>query len=182
MIKVALTGNIASGKSSVQDIISKMGFLVLDTDECAHNLLKGNREVEKTFGTSDRSKLAKIVFSDEPKLKRLEEILHPLVRDEILKFFKNNSQNEILFVAVPQLFEAGFENLFDKIIFVDAPYNLRLERLKKRNNYDENYAKLRLDSQIDSSAKIPKCDYVINNASSLDELEKNTKECLKLLL
>ena len=104
------------------------------------------------------------------------------MRDEILKFFKNNSQNEILFVAVPQLFEAGFENLFDKIIFVDAPYNLRLERLKKRNNYDENYAKLRLDSQMDSNVKIPKCDYVINNASSLDELEKNTKECLKLLL
>ena len=88
MIKVALTGNIASGKSSVQDIISKMGFLVLDREECAHKLLKGNSDVEQTFGTSDRLELAKIVFSDKSKLKKLEEILHPLVRDEILKFFK----------------------------------------------------------------------------------------------
>ena len=182
MIKVALTGNIACGKSAVQNILLDMGYLVLDADECAHRVLNENQEVANIFGTNDRRTLAKIVFADKSKLKILEDIIHPLVKDKIQSFFSINKSRDIVFVAVPQLFEAGFEGLFDKIILVSAPYETRLQRLISRNNYTEGYAKLRLDSQMDESLKIPYCDCIILNNSNLSELEKRTKECLKLLL
>lgn len=182
MIKVALTGNIASGKSVVQKIILEQGFVVLDTDDCAHELLASNKLVYKHFGTCDRSELAKIVFSDKKKLSLLEDILHPLIKDKIVNFFNENSNAKVVFVAVPQLFETGFDKLFDKIIFVSAPYDLRLKRLISRNGYDEKYARLRLNSQMDENLKIPKCDMVINNDSTFEELKNRTKECLELLL
>lgn len=182
MIKIAVTGNIASGKSAVQKIIESMGYPVLDTDKCAHRALFQNTDVINFFGTNKRSELAKIVFNDKSKLKKLESILHPLIRDDILYFFKSNQHKNAVFVAVPQLFEAGFDDMFDKIIFVSAPYDLRLKRLIKRNNFDENYARVRLDSQLDEKFKIPKCDCVIENNSTLEALECRTKECLKLLL
>lgn len=182
MIKVALTGNIAAGKSEVQNILLKLGYTVMDTDDCAHELLNNNSDVLKLFGTTDRSALAKIVFNDKKKLNLLEQILHPLVKNKILDFFNSNFNLPVIFVAVPQLFESGFEKLFDKIIFVDAPYKLRLDRLIKRNGYSEDYAKLRLDSQAAADKKILLSDFVIVNSSNLSELEKKTKECLKLLL
>ena len=182
MIKIALTGNIASGKSLVQKIISSLGYVVMDTDMCAHKMLKNNQDIIEYFGTDCREQLGKIVFSDNLKLKKLESILHPLVKNEIFNFFAVNSNKNVVFVSVPQLFEAGFDNIFDKIIFVSAPYEMRLKRLIARNGYDSEYAKLRLNSQIDEKFKIPKCDCVIVNDSDIKSLEYKTKECLKLLL
>ena len=72
--------------------------------------------------------------------------------------------------------------MFDKIIFVSAPYNVRLDRLIKRNGYNFDYAKLRLDSQSNEKSKIPRCDCTIVNDSTFEELERRVKECLKLLL
>ncbi len=182
MIKVALTGNIASGKSEVQKILTNIGYKVFDTDECAHKLLENNEEIVRLFGTNDRKILSSIVFEDNAKLKQLENILHPLVKDKILDFFCNNPNSSILFVAVPQLFESGFDKLFDKIVFVSAPYNLRLSRLIARNGYDKEYALLRLNSQQDEDIKIKKSDCVIVNNATLKDLEDKTRECLKLLL
>lgn len=182
MIKIGITGNIAAGKSAVENILKSSGYLVFNTDDAAHRLLTGNIDVLRCFGTDDRQKLSKIVFSDTDKLKKLENILHPLVRAEILKFFEANSDRKALFVSVPQLFESGFENLFDKIVLVSASFDVRLKRLMMRNGYDENYAKLRINSQMEQDLKIPLCDFVIDNNSTLEQLEHNTKECLKLLL
>ncbi len=126
MIKYAIVGNIASGKSTVEEILRNNGYKVFDTDKIAHEILNNSNEIREIFKSYDiitdnkidRKKLAKIVFSDKNQLKKLEAVIHPKVKEEILKIFNMNF--DIVFISVPQLFEAGFENLFDKIIFITA--------------------------------------------------------------
>ena len=182
MLKVGITGNIASGKSAVQNILENLGYSVFDADKSAHNFLLKSQKVLETFGTNSREILAKTVFCDPLKLKKLEDILHPLVKEDMLDFFHKNASKELVFASVPLLFEAGFDKLVDKIIFVSAPYELRLERLIQRNGYDRDYARLRLNSQLDEKQKIPKCSCIIVNDGDFNLLEQKTKECLKLLL
>ena len=94
-----------------------------------------------------------------------------------MKIFQR--ENGIVFVAVPQLFEANMEKLFDKIIFIYANDEIRLERLIKRNNYSEEYAKIRMNSQLPQEIKAKKSDYVIYNNSDLNCLKK---ELFKLVV
>jgi len=145
MLKIAITGNIASGKSTVEKIIENNGYKVYDTDKIAHNLLESSKEVKEAFGTINRSEIAKIVFANSEKLQLLESILHPKVKEEILKIFSSN--DNVVFISVPQLFEAGFEDMFDKIIYLTADENLRAERLIKRNALSNEEALRRINAQ-----------------------------------
>ena len=189
MIKVAIVGNIASGKSEVEKILSIRGYKVADCDKIAHTLLENNIQVINAFKNYDilesgkiaREKLGKLVFSHPELKKELENIIHPQVQDAIKKFFENNKTEKITFVAVPLLFEVGLENLFDKIIFVYANDKIRLKRLIERNNYSEEYAKIRLNSQLPQEEKISKSDFVIYNEKSLANLEKEVDDLLKLI-
>ena len=124
MLKVAITGNIAAGKSQVEAILAKE-FPVYDADKIAHKFL----------GDVDRKALGEKVFKDPEARKKLEEYIHPKVKQEILEIF--GAPHDIVFVSVPLLFEANFDKMFDKILFVAADDNLRLERLMKRNNLTE---------------------------------------------
>ncbi len=182
MIKVGLTGNIASGKSQVEKILTELGYSILDTDNSAHFHLKNSKEVYDLFHTNERKEIAKTVFYDKEKLASLEKIIHPLVKKDIVNFFELNKCEKIAFVSVPQLFEAKMEDMFDKIILVTAPYDTRLQRLIKRNNYEYKYAKLRLDSQLPQEEKAKKSDLIIANDSDLEALKQKTTECLRLLL
>lgn len=184
MIKIAITGNIASGKSSVEKLLSAKGFKVYDTDKIAHEILENSTEVRTVFenfdiltdGKIDRKKLGDIVFSDKSKLKELEKIIHPQVKNKLLEIFEQNEF--IIFVSVPQLFEAGFEDLFDKIVFITAPKDLRLERLVSRNNLTKEEALERINSQEDDELKIPKCNFVIQNNADLTLLERQVNGLL----
>ncbi len=183
MIKYAITGNIASGKSSAEKILKSMGYKVLDTDYVAHTLLDESfEEIIKIFKEYDileenkkeisRTKLGNIVFSDIKLKKQLENIIHPKVKKEIEKFFANNITEDKVFVSIPQLFESDSEKMFDKIILIYANDNIRLKRLIQRNNYTEEYAKLRLKSQISQDKKVEKSDIVIYNNSSIENFEQ----------
>ena len=182
MIKIAICGNIASGKSTVQKFIEAKGFKVLDTDEVTHVLLSvKNSELLEVFkaydvfenGDFSREKLGKLVFANPDLKKKLEDVLHPQIRQEICKFFEQNKKEKLLFVGIPLLFEANMQDLFDKILFIYTDDDIRLKRLLLRNGYSVEYAKARLNSQMRQEEKAQKSDYVINNNGSIEELNVN---------
>ena len=179
MLKIAITGNIASGKSTVEKIIEDNGYKVYDTDKIAHKILENSEEIKKAFGTIDRKEIAKIVFSNPEKLKLLESIIHPKVKEELLKIFNHNEK--VVFISVPQLFESGFDILFDKIIFVTADENLRKERLIKRNSLTLEEAQKRIDAQKEDG-KIAKSDFVIENNLDLEKLKSQVEDILSILV
>ena len=183
MLKFALTGNIASGKTEVQCLLEAAGYEVLDTDLVCHELLEESVEIEEAFGDYDifddgkisRTKLGKLVF-ENPKLKKeLENLLYPDLVSEIKAFFEANEDKKVVFVAIPLLFEAGMEDLFDKVLMVYCPDEIRLERLMKRNKYTREYAQLRIDSQMRQDDKTKKSDYIIRNDSGRDKLSAEVK-------
>ena len=180
MTKIAITGNIASGKSAVEEILRQKGYKVLDADAVGHELLAHSEDVKKAFSAYDitedgavsREKLGKVVFNDKKMLEKLNAILHPQIRSKIKEFLEQNMSEKYVFVSVPLLFETGMEDMFDKIIFVYAVDDLRLKRLMARNGFPKDYAELRLKSQGSQKEKLAKADFVINNNGSLEDLKK----------
>ena len=105
--------------------------------------------------------------------------MHPQIRKEILKFFEINKSQKIVFVAIPLLFEANMQDLFDKILFVYTKDEIRLERLIARNKYTKEYAQIRLNSQLSQDEKVKKSDYVIYNNSTKGELKEKVIKVLE---
>ncbi len=180
MKKIAICGNIASGKSVVQTFFKGQGFKVLDTDDVSHELLTvKNLPLYNAFkdydvfedGEFSRYKVGQLIFSDDEARLKIASIMHPQIAEEIKKFFDENKNEEIVFVGVPLLFEAGMQWLFDKIIFISADDDIRLARLLERNHYTVEHARARINSQMPQEDKIEQSDYVINNNGTVAELK-----------
>lgn len=192
MKKIAICGNIASGKTTVQKFLESKGYKVLDTDEVSHELLTiKNKELFEAFkhldvfddsGEFSRYKVGQLIFSNEEYRKKIAEIMHPQIAREIEKFFDENKSEELLFVGIPLLFEANMQGMFDKILFVYADDDIRLKRLLARNNYTLTHAKARMNSQMTQEKKIQMSDYIINNNGDLEELYKNLFKLLEQIL
>lgn len=194
MKKIAITGNIASGKSQVEKTLLSLGYKVIDTDKINHFILASDvsaiNEIKEAFKEDDildsnlnisREKLGKIIFSVGWKKVKLEEILHKRIFSKIEEFYKENQKEDLIFVSMPLLFESNQEKNFDKIVFISSDYDIRLNRLMKRNGYTEQYAKVRIASQMKEDEKIKKSDYVIYNNSDLISLKKQVETVLSQL-
>lgn len=185
MLKVAITGNIACGKTLVESFIIDAGYKVLCLDKMTHFLYDNDSDVKnaiyKEFNTLNRKEIAKIVFSDHVKKKRLENIIYPKLRLMVNEFFLMNKNDPMLFVSAAQLFEAEFYDLFDKIIYVYADADIRLKRLIERDKLSKEDALIRISAQNADADKIKKSDFVIENNSDIQTLKENTYKTTEAL-
>lgn len=186
MKKIAITGNIASGKSQAEKLFFEMGYPVYDSDDIAHAILE---EMTEFYGYDvfingkiDRKKLGSLVFSNPDARKNLESIIHPQVKKKILEIFQKHISDKLVFVSVPLLYEAGFNTMFDKILLIAVDETLQLSRLMQRNNLTKEEALCRMNSQMPQKEKIKAADYVIYNNSSIKDLNIQLYEFIEQIL
>lgn len=186
MLKVAITGNISSGKTLVQNYLTDSGFITFCLDKSVDKLYKNSDELRQKlileFNTDNKKEIAKFIFDSPLALKKLESIILPFVKAEMEKFFSDNNHKDMVFVFAPTLFESGFNVYFDKIIFISSDENLRLKRLIERNNYTLEYAEKRINSQLKEEVKLKKSDYIIYNNSDIKSLYNETDNVIKELM
>lgn len=182
--KIAITGTIGSGKSSVTTFISKK-YPTISSDQIVSDLYESNdfiKYVNKEILNVDSDILNKKMISDaifnNKELKaKLESIIHPQVEASILDFF--NTHEGLVFTEVPLLFEADFKNLFDKIIVVVADESVILDRLQKYRGYSLDESMQRINNQFSIEYKINHADYVIYNNSTLEKLYNEVDKIIK---
>ncbi|AZV50571.1 dephospho-CoA kinase [Bacillus halotolerans] len=189
---IGLTGGIASGKSTVANMLIDKGITVIDADIIAKQAVEKGmpayRQIIDEFGEDillengdiDRRKLGALVFTNEQKRLALNSIVHPAVREEMLKRRNESIANQETFVVldIPLLFESKLESLVDKIIVVSVTKELQLERLTKRNQLTEEEALSRIRSQIPLEEKVSRADNVIDNSGTLEETKQQLEEIL----
>jgi len=179
-IAVAITGGIGAGKSEALFAFQKAGAATVSSDEIVHHLLREDAEVREELlgelgkgilgedGAIDRGRVAEIVFGDREKLTILEQLLHPRVAAEYLRWREQLAQlpdpPEVCVTEVPLLYESGAESRFDKVVVVTAPAKLREQRRRVRRDDRE----LRL---LPDSEKVKRADYSYVNTGTLEELD-----------
>ena len=186
-LRVGLTGGIASGKSVVADMFSARGIPVIDTDIIAREVVKtgepGLKAVVREFGpeflkadgTLDRALLRKKVFADPCSRKRLEKILHPLIRTKAFAQAENAGGPYQIF-AVPLLAETNFADFVNRILVVDCPLEIRRKRLMARDNESEETVNNILNAQASRAERLDLADDVIVNDGSLENTERAVEE------
>jgi len=183
MLKLGLTGGIASGKSAVAALLRELGFSVLDADSASHKLMEPGQpardEILQTFGADladasgriDRARLASIVFADPAKLARLNAILHPRVEQIIfrqLDDWQKSGVRDAAFVEAALLVEAGMDAKLDGLVVAWCEPEQQLARLRTRGMSDLD-ARRRIAAQLPLEQKLKRATYTINCSGTLDE-------------
>ncbi len=190
---IALTGGIGTGKSTTIKILKSQGYQILDADKIAHQLLQEHRfKIAQHFGSEilekdilNRKKLGAIVFQNANELKWLEDFLHPLIRECMLqKAYELEKNHQAYFLDIPLFFEVEGKKCYpvSKVVLIYAPRVLQIERLLERDKLKEAEILQRLACQMDIEQKRTMSDYIIDNSSSLKDLNKQVERFLKTLL
>lgn len=192
--KIAVTGGLSSGKSTVCQLFKELGAYVVSADEIVHRLLTPEtpvgQQVIHLFGTDiltngqmDRSKIAIKAFSNPKLLNALEHLIHPIVRHEIEKEYLRHCTNYPLFVAeIPLLFETGADAEYSTTVAVIAEVERCKERFEKKNAVKNVDYHQRVERQLPAEEKAARANYVIENNCSLKELKVAVSELYTLLL
>lgn len=190
MLRIAIVGNIACGKSTVENLLTENGYLVFDTDKISHEILyEQQQDIINKFqdfdiideGKISRKKLGSLVFKNKKLRKKLEEIIYPKLKERLMEIFKKFSREDFVFISIPLLFEVGWQKLFDKILFIDTSDKIRLKRLMERNNLTEEEALARINAQQPPKDKIKNSDFVICNNGEISDLQKEVNKFIILL-
>ena len=177
---IGLTGGIGSGKSTVLELFKSLGVKTYSADESAKKLVNTDpyliNLIKSSFGENiydkgqlNSKKLSDIVFEDKEKLKLLNSIIHPAVAKDFKLFLNSNNEDYIVKEAAI-IFETKSENNYDKIILIQSPLEIRIERVINRDNISRAEVMKRINNQLDENLIIEKCDYVIRN-ENIEDLE-----------
>jgi dephospho-CoA kinase len=187
---IALTGGIATGKSTVCNLLKLHGFLTIDADKIAHKLLDQNSsKIALMFGDEYvedgkvlRKKLGKIIFSNEENKLKLEALLHPLIKDEIEKESRVfEEQKKPYFIDIPLFFEK-MNYPISKSLVVYTPKEIQIQRLMQRDNITKEEALLKISNQMDIEEKKSMADLIIDNSSNLKNLQNEVERVIKEIL
>jgi dephospho-CoA kinase len=191
MLVIGLTGSIGMGKSTTLAMFKDEGIPVHSADESVHRLYSGNAAqlIENAFpgtvdhGTVNRERLAKLVLNQPEALKRLESIVHPLVRKEEEAFLENARKSGTPFavVDIPLLYETGGESRVDKVIVVTAPAQIQRERVLDRPGMTDEKFKAIVERQLPDAQKRKRADFVIDTGQGLGPARQAVHEIIRTL-
>lgn len=184
---IAITGGIGSGKSYALDLINKRGYKTLSCDTALNEVYQDKnalQDIKNTFPNVfdgdilNRKKLSEVVFNDKTLLNKLNSITHPRILEIVISQAKQ-SEDTIIFIEVPLLFEGNFQTLFNKVLVIKRDINSRIESVKKRSNLSEDEILKRMRSQIDyDNYDFNGYDVIINDNLFEDKINNYLKELI----
>ncbi len=190
-VLLGVTGGIASGKTTVAQMLGQLGAWLIDFDLLSRVVVEPGkpawRDITAYFGervllqdkTLDRKKMAEIVFRDSEKRKKLESFVHPRIYEEfrrLVKEYAAKDSNIIIQVVVPLLLEENLQHLFDKILLVYIPEEMQIGRLMKRDRVSREMALTMVRSQFPVEGKRTYADFIVDNSGSLEETKRQVEE------
>lgn len=181
---IGLTGNIATGKSAVARMLRELGAVVVDADRIARDVVRPGQpaldEIVRTFGPEvllpngelDRPKMARLVFGDPDQLKRLEAIIHPVVREAMQRAIRAQPDDAVVVIEVIKLFESGWARVCDQVWVTHCPPEMQVARLVKYRGLSPEEARARVEAQNPQAEKLACADVVIDTSGSLEETRR----------
>ena len=190
-MNIGITGSIACGKSTVSDYLKEKGYTIIDADKLGHVALTSDdvkRRLSETFGANilvnneiSREVLGKLVFGNDNNLKKLNNIIHPKIKELILKLQEEHKNEDLVFLDIALLYEANFVDLVEKVVVVYVDEDVQLERLMTRNSLSKEEALKRIESQMSPSEKASLGDFAINNSYRKEDTFRQIDEILEKL-
>ena len=193
-MRVGLTGGVASGKSTVAAILESLGAVVIDADVLAREVVEpgtpGLAAVVAEFGPGvltatgalDRPALGALVFADEAARRRLEKILHPLIRARAAEIEAAAAPDALVVHDIPLLAETGQADRFDAVVVVDVPVETQVERMVRDRGMTREDALARIKAQADREARLAVATYVVDNTGTREDLRDRVTEVFDLLV
>ncbi|MGH1405377.1 MAG: dephospho-CoA kinase [Rhodomicrobiaceae bacterium] len=188
MLIIGLTGSIAMGKSTVAKMLLDNGIPMISADQIVHDLYEDEAVpiLEKAFPGStennqvNREKLLSLLLKEEDGFKKLETLIHPLVRQKEWEFIKENKEksSDLVAIEIPLLFETGAEKLMDVVLLASAPAEVQKQRVMARPGMTTEKFKTLLAKQMPDAEKRKKADFIVDTSCSLEETEEQLKEII----
>ncbi len=187
MLKVGLTGGIGCGKTTIANLFAEFGVPILDADQVARELTEKGRpaldQIREAFGPQslnaegslDRSRLKQIIFADAQQKRKLEAILHPLIFAAITAKTRQLGSPYCI-ISIPLLFETKMESIVDRVLVVDCPVELQLERVRQRDKLSTEIIQAIIDSQVPRDYRRMHADDLLDNALGDDTLAEQVKK------